>query len=244
MNERGQGRKFILKNFSILGDAIGHMIYPNQCIICEEELPKDTKSICNFCIEEMHFTQFEKFTEPTSLDKLFWGRVELNATYALLFFEKGKSTQKILHALKYKSNSEVGVEFGKLIGKTIKSLPKYNTIDLLIPVPLHPKKEFTRGYNQSEKLAEGISMILNVPVANSFLKKHKHTESQTRRGRFGRWDNVVNNFGIKNKNTQPKHLAIVDDVITTGATLEAIIRSIKEIYPDIRISIISLALTK
>jgi ComF family protein len=244
MNERGQRRKFNFKKLSYLMDTISHMIYPNQCIICDEELVKDNSSICNFCTESLQYTQFEKFTEPTSLDKLFWGRVQLEKSFSLLFFEKGKSTQKILHALKYKSNPIVGVEFGKLIGKTLKGNNAFKDLDLLIPVPLHPKKEFTRGYNQSEKLADGISLILNIHVDTTFLKKHKHTGSQTRRGRFGRWDNVVNNFGIKRQNTEPKHIAIIDDVITTGATLEAIIQSVKEIYPDIRVSIISLALTK
>lgn len=244
MDRQGQGGYFNLKKLSLLKDSISHMIYPNQCLICDEELTKDTASMCSFCSDELQYTQFEIYPEATSLDKLFWGRVQLQSTFSLLFFEKGKSTQKILHALKYKSNPEVGVEFGKLIGRTLKGNEQYKDLDILIPVPLHPKKEFTRGYNQSEKLADGISLILNVPVDATFLKKHNHTGSQTRRGRFGRWDNVVNNFGIKNLKTEPKHIAIVDDVITTGATLEAIIRSVQEIYPDIRVSIISLALTK
>lgn len=244
MNDHGQVRNFISKKLSHLKDSISHMIYPHQCLICDVELELNSPTICSFCSEDLMYTQFEKFTEPTSLDKLFWGRVSLEATFSLLFFEKGKSTQKILHALKYKSNPQVGIEFGKLIGRTLKSHKQFKDLDLLIPVPLHPKKEFSRGYNQSEKLADGLSVILNIPVDNSFLKKQKHTGSQTRRGRFGRWDNVVNNFRIKKQENLPKHVAIVDDVITTGATLEAIIRSIKEIYPDIRISIISLALTK
>ena len=88
------------------------MVYPDHCLICEMEIIKETSTICGFCKTEMHYTHFEKYLEPTELDKLFWGRIRLEGTYALLYFEKEKSTQKILHALKYKSNPQVGIEFG------------------------------------------------------------------------------------------------------------------------------------
>jgi ComF family protein len=192
----------------------------------------------------MHFTHFEKYTEPTELDKLFWGRINLAGTFALLLFEKGKSTQKILHALKYKSNPAVGVEFGEEIAKRIQSMRHFDDLDALIPVPIHPKKAFIRGYNQSEQIAIGLSNVLTIPVDTHFLKKQEHTKSQTKRGRFDRWDNVVNNFVLRKQVKTPKHIAIVDDVITTGATIEALVRSIHKNYPEIRVSIISLALTK
>lgn len=233
-----------IKNWSELKHCISHMIYPDQCLICDEEILKDTSAICSFCKQEMHYTQFEKYTEPTELDKLFWGRVPIEATFSLLFFEKGKSTQKILHALKYKFNPQVGVEFGKEIARTLISLSQFKDLDAIIPVPIHPKKEFVRGYNQSEQIANGISSILAVPVDLHFLKKQSHTESQTKRGRFARWDNVANNFVLKKLKKTPKHIAIIDDVVTTGATIEALVRSIQENYPEIRISIISLAVTK
>lgn len=230
-----------LKDFQ---KAFSHMIFPDKCLICDEELSKTMNFVCVFCREEMHFTEFEKYAEPTTLDKIFWGRIQLNATYSLLYFEKGKSTQKILHALKYKSNPQVGIEFGKEIGRKIKTLPLFKDIDIIVPVPLHPKKEFDRGYNQSEQIAIGISEVISVDVDKNFLKKQSHTGSQTKKGRFERWDNVVNNFILKKSSKTLNHIAIVDDVITTGATLEALCLSIKKNYPDIRISIISLALTK
>jgi len=213
-------------------------------LICEEELAKESKSICSFCHSEMDFTHYEKYDEPTSLDKLFWGRVVIESTFGLLYFEKGKSSQKILHALKYKSNPQVGVEFGKLIAFKIKDLERFSTIDALIPVPIHPKKEFDRGYNQSEQLAKGIGEVMHVDVDTHFLKKKTHTGSQTRKNRFARWDNVVNNFDLRNRSRTYQHIAIVDDVVTTGATIEALVRSINENYPELRISIISLAVTK
>lgn len=224
--------------------SISHMIYPDNCLICEKEIIKESSSICSFCNSEMEFTYFEKYIEPTELDKLFWGRVQLEGTFALLYFEKGKSTQKILHALKYKSNPQVGIEFGEEIAKRIKLFNQFHDVDTLVPVPIHPKKEFLRGYNQSEQIAIGLSTVLSIPVDLQFLKKQEHTQSQTKKGRFERWDNVVNNFVLRKTEKNPRHIAIVDDVITTGATIEALARSIQHNYPEIRISIISLALTK
>ena len=125
----------------------------------------------------------------------------------------------------------------------MKNITSFQSIDALVPVPIHPKKEFIRGYNQSEKLADGISEVLKVPVVVDFLERTKFSESQTKKNRFLRWDNVENNFKSKNR-SHYKHIAIVDDVITTGATLEVIIRTIQENNPEIRISVISLALTK
>ena len=151
---------------------------------------------------------------------------------------------KILHALKYKSNPVVGVEFGEEIARRIKSMNQFNDLDALIPVPIHPKKAFIRGYNQSEQIAKGMANVLAIPVDTHFLKKQEHTESQTKRGRFDRWDNVADNFVLRKQFKKPKHIAIIDDVITTGATIEALVRSIHKNYPEIRVSIISLALTK
>jgi ComF family protein len=240
----GAGKSlFGLKTWVELMRSASHLIYPSTCIICEGELSSSDNSICSFCLPELDFTHFEKYTEPTPLDKLFWGRVKLEHTYSLLYFEKERSTQKILHSLKYKHNPQVGIEFGRLIGEKFKSLPISKNIDAIVPVPLHPKKEFQRGYNQSAELAKGISEMIGVPIDEKFLAKKIHTGSQTSKGRFSRWDNVSQNFRLKTQG-QFKHILLVDDVITTGSTLESIIRTVTENYPDLRISIVSLALAK
>ncbi len=224
--------------------SISPIIFPESCLMCKNELAASEQWVCSFCHGELVYTYFELYTEPTKLDQLFWGRVSFAGTYALLYFEKGKSSQKILHALKYQSNPTVGVAFGKEIGRKIKLLEAFKDLDLLVPVPIHPKKEFVRGYNQSEQIAAGIAAVLSVKMDANFLKKQEHTESQTTRGKFARWDNVVDNFILKKGNQNVKHIALVDDVVTTGATLEALARSIQKNYPDIRISILSLAITK
>ena len=244
-DDNGHARMVIFKLRSILkwSSNLFHLVYPTSCLICEKELPSDKKFICSFCNNELKYTYFERYIEPTPLDQLFWGRIPMVATYSYIYFEKGKSTQPILHALKYGDKPELGVEMGKLIGEQVKKIASFQDVDALVPVPIHPKKEFTRGYNQSEKLADGIAEILNTPVLISYIEKTKDSDSQTKKGRFKRWDNVEDKFKTNSK-TEFKHIAIVDDVITTGATLEAIIRKIQENNPEIRVSIISLALTK
>lgn len=237
--------EFKLHFFSKWKQDIIHLIYPSTCLICEKELPNQYEHICSFCSSEFQYTYFERYEEATLLDQLFWGRVLVHSTYAYLFFEKGKSSQPILHALKYKSKPEIGIEMGALIGENLKIMSSFDGVEALIPVPIHSKKEFVRGYNQSEKLADGIGSVLNIPVVLDFMDQTKRTESQTKKGRFLRWDNVENKFKAAiNKTVSYSHIAIVDDVITTGATLEAVIRKIQEINPEIRISIIGLAITK
>jgi ComF family protein len=223
-------------------DRIFHLIFPEKCRVCASELaPKDVL-LCPFCMIDLDLTHFEKYTEPCAVDKLFWGRVPIQLAYAHLFYRKGGSTQHILHELKYAYNGQIGRVFGKQIGNILRDHEKWLEVDFLVPVPIHPKKEFSRGYNQSARIADGISASIGIPVITLGLKKVKHTASQTRKGRFLRWDNVSNNFSLTvNNDFHGKHIAFVDDVITTGATLESLIRTVLDKYPDIRISVISLA---
>ncbi len=237
--------KIRLKNLLNWMRNIVHLIYPNTCLICQKELTESSSEICPFCKADLQYTYFERYDEPTILDQLFWGRINLKGTFALFFFEKGKKVQPILHALKYKDKPEIGVQFGEMIGRKLNEIEAFKDLDALIPVPLHPKKLFIRGYNQSEKLADGISNQLTIPVLNDFILRNKNTETQTKKGRFLRWENVENKFSVGKKSHQDyKHIAIVDDVITTGATLEAIIQSIQKNNPEVCISVISLALAK
>lgn len=223
-------------------DGVMHLIYPCTCIICETELARTEPILCSKCESSLHYTDFENHIEPTPLDQLFWGRVSLTATYALLYYKRTNSSQALLKALKYHRRSEVGAVFGRKIGTKLLTMDRFNTVDALIPVPIHPKKLAIRGYNQSEMLANGISEIINVKVERGFIIRNEHSESQTTLGRFKRWDNVDGKFSII-QSTNLKHIALVDDVITTGSTLESIILSIQKKFPDIQISVISLAVT-
>jgi competence protein ComFC len=232
-------------SFKSILRSLTHLVYPSQCVVCSEEILNEYETaICPFCNEALIYTQFEKYTEATSLDKLFWGKISVVSTFALLYFEKGKSTQQILHSLKYHFNAKIGIEFGKRIGIQLKMMEAFNDVDAIIPVPIHPKKEFKRGYNQSEQLAIGLAEILNIPVKTDFIQKNKNTVSQTKLNKFDRWDNVSGKFHANSSKNQFKHVTIIDDVITTGSTIESLIRSIHDYYPEIRISVVSLAFAK
>ncbi len=229
------------KRFSLL-DSLLHLVFPNQCIVCDKELGKSEQKLCSFCQGNLTYTHYHLYKEDSPMDKLFWGRVVINKTYAHLLFEKNKASQKILFNIKYKNSPQLARFFGEKIGTVLNNAPAFDNIELLIPVPLHPKKAFIRGYNQSEELAKGIGEKMNIPMNSGIIKKAVHTETQTRKSRFKRWDNVQGSFIIKNEILDYQHIAIIDDVITTGSTIESIAQEILKKNPNLSISVITLAI--
>lgn len=245
MQQSKEKNNFSLNNLTILAKDIVELILPSICLTCQNELTRQEKFCCSFCLSELQFTHYEKFNEPTPMDQLFWGRSQIHSTFALLDYEKGKSTQRLLHELKYNNNPALGQFLGELIARKLKNTAILQGVDALVPVPIHHRKRFTRGYNQSEEIAKGISKSSLIPIQTKFIAKSSHVGSQTKRGRFLRWDNVSNNFSLsKNIPSTLQHIAIIDDVVTTGATIEAMVASIHKIFPNLRITIISLAITK
>lgn len=154
----------------------------------------------------------------------FWGRVQVHAVAACYFFDKGEKVQRLLHRLKYEGCKEVGIRIGELYGPELKTSALFDTVDLIIPVPLHASKEKKRGYNQSLTFAQGLSKSMEVELDNALLYRTKASSTQTRKSRFSRWENVNSLFRLDpTKDIRNKHILVVDDVITTGATLEACI---------------------
>lgn len=229
------------KQVSVLFGDLLHLIYPEKCLICENELAAVEENICGICSMDLSFTSIEK-SEASPMDKLFWGRCNVELSYSLLHFEKNKGSQKILFNLKYKNNPNIGRFFGKMIGEKLSKHDSWQSIDALIPVPLHSTKQFKRGYNQSEKIATGIHEGLFVPVNTKLIKRNVNSKSQTTKTKFERWKNVEQAFIVDSKIKNYKHVAIIDDVITTGSTLESIIRQINQISPQIKVSVITLAI--
>ncbi len=156
------------------------------------------------------------------VEKIFRGRIPVITASAYAYFSKDSVVQHLLHSLKYGSNKEAGIYMGRLIGRKLTSCEWNNDLYALIPLPLHSEKQKKRGYNQAEMICEGISSEMNVPVINNVIVRSKNTESQTHKNRMERWNNIESKFELKKPAAlMNKHVLLVDDVITTGATLEA-----------------------
>lgn len=179
--------------------------------------------------------------KDSPIAQLFWGRVAIENCGSFLFYKKGNKVQHILHQLKYKGNKEIGEFLGKMYGQLLIRSPDWQTIDCIIPIPLHKKKHRLRGYNQSESIAIGLSKGMNIPYRTDVLVRTEFTETQTKKSRFHRWENVKEVFAVENiAEMRGKHLLICDDVLTTGATLEASIQKLHGI-PDVKVSVVTLA---
>lgn len=216
-----------------------NLFFPNICHVCGQKLYQGEKIICMHCIYDMPKTNFHKET-PNELMKIFWGRFPLQKATALLYFKKGSKYRKLIHKLKYQKKPEIGIYLGNLLSENLEEWT--NDIDYIIPVPLHPKKKKIRGYNQSEQFAIGISEILNIKVDTKTLIRSKFTETQTKKGRFERWKNVGTVFEITNTEMlKDKHVLLVDDVITTGATIEGSAQALLGIS-GLKISIASIGI--
>jgi ComF family protein len=222
---------------------VGALIFPEACLFCKTELTSSENHICGLCELELKRTYFEEYKESSPLDKLFWGRVKLEKTFALYYFNSATAIREILHELKYQHKESLGVDMGERIGKVLKETVFFSNLDALIPVPIHHKKAFIRGYNQSELLARGIGSEIGIPVLINLTAKGKNTSSQTRKSNQERWENVASVFRSKDLSSF-SHVALVDDVITTGSTIESLANELLHSNPHLKISVISLAFAK
>ena len=204
----------------MLSDFIS-LIFPRVCAACGNSLYKNEEVICTNCNYHLPKTNFH-LQQENQLSKKFWGRIKIENAAAYYHFKKDSGVQHILHNLKYNGQKEVGTAVGKLYGKELLESVLFKTIDLIIPVPLHPKKKKKRGYNQSDFFAEGLSKSMSVEWSADTLLRNVANESQTKKTRFNRWQNVESIFQLKDENKiAGKHILLVDDVVTTGSTLEA-----------------------
>lgn len=201
-------------------DLIG-LLFPELCNACGTELFLNEAIICTKCLYDLPFTDYHLHAE-NRVAKQLWGRVNINAAMAMLYFRKGSKVQNLIHSLKYNGKTEVGLMLGQLLGERLRLGQDYDDIDILIPVPLHPKKFRLRGYNQSSFIAAGISEKINVDISEKTLIRVLRTESQTKKNRYHRYENMQDVFVVENAALiKDKHILLVDDVVTTGATLEA-----------------------
>ena len=216
------------------------LLYPNVCACCSTGLMRGEKYICSHCMHELPVTNFYKELD-NPVTQVFWGRVEVEHAMANYFFRKGNRVQKLIHQIKYQGQKEMGTVLGKEMGKSLAD-SYFKKTDVIVPVPLHPHKLRKRGYNQSEWIARGVAEMMGKPVDTKILVRHSSTNSQTRRKRFDRWENVDSGFGLTDAAVfAGKHILLIDDVITTGATLEACIHAI-QVSQNAKVSVATLAI--
>ncbi len=219
------------------------LIYPNICIACFRERPCDQLPICIKCFNDLPRTNFHKKKDNPFTER-FFGRIPLQRATAFLFFEKDTAVQRLIHALKYDDQPRVGFILGKNYGKKLRQEGVFDDLDLIVPVPLHPEKLRRRGYNQSEAFGRGLAEGLGKPFCNAVLERKKQSVSQTSMSRMERLKNVADAFHLTDeKAVARKHVLLVDDVMTTGATLEACgLQLLKA--PDVRLSCVTLAIAE
>lgn len=206
--------------FKEIKESFFHLLFPHVCSGCGSDLLSEESMLCMRCVDAMPETNFD--IHPNNpVEKKFWGRLQLVGATAQYYFTKESLMQDLMHQFKYKTNKDLGLQLGRMMGESLKRSNRFN-VDALIPLPLFPTKEKKRGYNQATILCEGMAEYMNIPVLNDVIIRPQFTETQTKKGRIERWLNMEGKFILKDPSAiSNKHILLVDDVVTTGATLEA-----------------------
>ena len=219
---------------------IVNLFYPRVCAACGNLLMSKEETVCLSCRYLLPKTLYEKNSD-NPLAQMFYGQINFHAVTAEFFFSKTGKVQHLLHQLKYEGNKDAGFFLGQQLGESIKETELFQRIDYIIPIPLHPKKEHIRGYNQSHVIAQGVEDVTEIPIMKDCLYRKVFTSTQTKKSRDERWDNVKDIFDIKNgERLKGQHVLLIDDVLTTGATLMAAGKTLSQI-PDIKISVATAA---
>ena len=221
-------------------DPIFWLYFPKNCPACSRPLRLFGANICGRCSQNLPETHF--FEAPGNpIEKIFYGRLPIQAGAAAWYFHKNSALQALLFQLKYKSNEDVGLFIGKQMGALLAASERFASIDALVPMPLHPQALSKRGFNQAALICEGIGQVWHKPVLRSAITRTKHTNTQTKQSRAVRWENMENAFSIKEHTSiTGKHLLLIDDVITTGATIEACGKTLLSVK-DVKVSVAAAA---
>ncbi len=223
-------------------DGLLHLFFPQTCIGCGNDIIMRDELLCTGCTDNLPLTNFHLYS-GNPLEKVFTGRLRLHAAAALMYFSKQSVIQHLLHALKYKGNREIGLHLGRMMGQLLNESPRFQDLFALIPLPLHPSRLKRRGYNQAEVICTGLAEQLKIPVISTAVKRIAKTSTQTHKGRMERWENMEGRFAVVDEAViRHKHVLLVDDVITTGATLESCGSELLKV-PGLQLSIASIAYT-
>ncbi|MDZ4809330.1 MAG: ComF family protein [Bacteroidota bacterium] len=206
--------------FKEIKDSVLHLLFPHVCTGCGSDILNEEGVLCMRCMDAMPETNFELHLN-NPVEKTFWGRLPLAGATAQFYFTKESLMQHLMHQFKYKGNKELGLQLGRMMGDQILKSGRFQ-VDGLVPLPLFPAKQRRRGYNQATVLCEGMAAVMNIPVLDRVIIRPQHTETQTKKGRIERWKNMEGKFVLSDPDAiRNKHLLLVDDVVTTGATFEA-----------------------
>ena len=197
-----------------------NLIFPDLCCACNSALLRNERDICLNCLVTLPKTNFH-LNKDNPVNKVFWGRVQIEMAVSFYSFAKKSKVQNLLHHLKYKGVKEVGVTVGTLLGYDLNKSDYFKGIDLIVPVPLHENKFKKRGYNQSEWIAKGVAKSMGVPINLNSLYRKQDSQTQTKKSRYKRWENVDEIFSLSDNELDNKNILLIDDVLTTGATIEA-----------------------
>lgn len=222
--------------------AFQQLFFPHVCTGCGADYIHAQSFLCARCNDSLPTTHFlNKSNNP--VEKIFVGRINLTAAGAAFYFHKESLLQHLLMQLKYKNNQAVGKFLGRQLGIQLSEAKRFNDVDIIIPLPLHPKKEFQRGYNQATLIAEGICSVWPKKLLSQAIIRLVYTKTQTQENRLSRWQNMAGAFYIALPQLlQNKHILLIDDVVTTGASLEACGQAILQV-PGARLSIATVAYT-
>lgn len=224
--------------------ALLDLISPRTCVVCGQRLSVSEETICSKCNLHLPRTGFQQDPYENIMAKMFWGQIPIERATALFYYEPHAETANILYEMKYKNHPEIGEVMGRMMARELQMNNFFEGIDAIIPVPLAKKRQRQRGYNQSHELAKGISEVTGLPIYNKVVRRTTFEGSQTSLGRWERNENVEQVFELQDAPTiQGKHLLIVDDVVTTGATVIACAKELCKVG-GVRISVLSLGLAK
>lgn len=220
-----------------------NLLFPKVCVGCKTILVAQEQVICSRCVHDVPLTNLHA-NDSKVISKIFYGTVILEHATALFYYPKKGVVRQLIHHLKYKNQEAVSAYLGKWLGVELQNCGYYNDIDVIIPVPLHKKRLRERGYNQVDGFAKELAISLNADFNNSTLFRYKNTSTQTIKNRLTRWKNVQTIFEVTDYNTlKGKHILLVDDVITTGATIKACVNELKKIE-NIKLSLAVMAYTQ
>ena len=206
--------------FKEIKESLLHLLFPQICAGGANDLVDKDSVLCMRCMSSLPETGFEKF-RGNPVEKIFWGRLKIESATAQFYFTKDSLMQRLMHQFKYKGNKAIGLQLGKIMGKQLQISGNF-VVDALVPLPLFAAKQKKRGYNQATVLCEGISLITGIPVLDKAVIRPAHTETQTKKNRIERWKNIEGRFVLSGGvSISGKHVLLVDDVVTTGATLES-----------------------